>query len=56
MGNLKGQLPKPEGIANAALFLASDEANYVSRLNIVDGGFSVVNTTVMNASALPKYK
>jgi NAD(P)-dependent dehydrogenase (short-subunit alcohol dehydrogenase family) len=48
MGNLKGEVLKPEGIARAALFLASDEANFVSGLNlVVDGGFSVVNPTLM---------
>ncbi|XP_062144571.1 tropinone reductase-like 1 [Alnus glutinosa] len=48
MGNLKGEVLKAEGIARAALFLASDEANFVSGLNlVVDGGFSVVNPTLM---------
>ncbi|KAJ4705342.1 Short-chain dehydrogenase/reductase [Melia azedarach] len=47
MGNLRGQVLKPEGIANAALYLASEEANYVSGLNlVVDGGYSVVNPTM----------
>ena len=37
-------------MARAALYLASDEANYVSGLNlVVDGGFSVVNPTMMKA-------
>ncbi|OWM79052.1 hypothetical protein CDL15_Pgr003223 [Punica granatum] len=51
MGNLKGQVLEPESIAQAALFLASDEANYVSGLNLlVDGGFSVVNPSLMIAA------
>jgi NAD(P)-dependent dehydrogenase (short-subunit alcohol dehydrogenase family) len=42
--NLKGVTFKKEDVANAALFLASDEAKYVSGLNLViDGGFSVAN-------------
>ncbi|XP_048225826.1 tropinone reductase-like 1 [Ricinus communis] len=48
VGNLKGQVLRPEDVAKAALYLASDEANYVSGLNlVVDGGYSVVNPTVM---------
>ncbi|XP_062144788.1 tropinone reductase-like 2 [Alnus glutinosa] len=38
MGNLKGEVLKAEGIARAALFLASDEANFVSGLNLVVDG------------------
>lgn len=50
MGNLKGEVLKPEGVARAALFLASDEANFVSGLNlVVDGGFSVVNPSLLKA-------
>nr|XP_034887368.1 tropinone reductase-like 1 [Populus alba] len=50
MGNLKGKMPKVEDMARAALYLASDEANYVSGMNlVVDGGFSVVNPTMMQA-------
>ena len=53
MGNLKGEVLKPEGIARAALFLASDEANFVSGLNlVVDGGFSVVNPSMSMAFQL----
>lgn len=48
MGNLKGHVLKAEDVAKAALFLASDEAHYVSGLNLmVDGGFSIVNPTLM---------
>jgi len=48
MGNLKGQILKAESIARAALYLASDEANYVSGLNLlVDGGYSAVNPSMM---------
>ncbi|KAH1090344.1 hypothetical protein J1N35_017601 [Gossypium stocksii] len=50
MGNLKGEILKPDGLTYAALYLASDEANYVSGLNLVlDGGFSIVNPTFMKA-------
>ncbi|KAJ4705341.1 Short-chain dehydrogenase/reductase [Melia azedarach] len=50
MGNLKGQVLKTDGIANAALYLACDEASYVSGQNlVVDGGFSILNPTIMKA-------
>ncbi|XP_075636547.1 (21S)-21-acetoxyl-apo-melianone synthase SDR-like [Castanea sativa] len=50
MGNLQGQVLKPEGIARATLYLASDESDFVSGLNlVVDGGFSVVNPTMLKA-------
>ncbi|KAJ0088276.1 hypothetical protein Patl1_32659 [Pistacia atlantica] len=50
IGNLKGQVLRAEGVAQAALYLASDEANYVSGLNlVVDGGFSIVNPTLIMA-------
>lgn len=43
--NLKGPVLMPEDIAEAALYLGSDEAKYVSGQNIVvDGGFTIVNT------------
>ncbi|KAM4084840.1 hypothetical protein ACJW30_08G163600 [Castanea mollissima] len=42
--NLKGEVLKPEDIAEAALYLGSDESKYVSGHNIViDGGFTIVN-------------
>ncbi|PWA82723.1 alcohol dehydrogenase [Artemisia annua] len=44
--NLKGKTLGPQDIANAALFLASDESGYISGHNlVVDGGFSVLNPT-----------
>ncbi|XP_024988779.1 secoisolariciresinol dehydrogenase-like [Cynara cardunculus var. scolymus] len=42
--NLNGKTLRPQDIANAALFLASDESEYMSGHNlVVDGGFSVLN-------------
>ncbi|KAF2289678.1 hypothetical protein GH714_037899 [Hevea brasiliensis] len=47
-GNLQGQTLRVDGIAKAALYLASDDAYYVSGLNlVVDGGFSTVNPTII---------
>ncbi|GLJ52890.1 hypothetical protein SUGI_1126660 [Cryptomeria japonica] len=44
LGNLKGKVLKDKDVVNAVLFLASDEAAYVSGQNlVVDGGFTVVN-------------
>ncbi|KAF8007130.1 hypothetical protein BT93_K1204 [Corymbia citriodora subsp. variegata] len=52
IGNLKGRVLSPESVARAALYLASDEADYVSGLNmVVDGGYSVVNPSLMTALA-----
>ncbi|GAU11332.1 hypothetical protein TSUD_343230 [Trifolium subterraneum] len=45
--NLKGITLKTTHIAEAALFLATDESAYISGHNLmVNGGFSVVNTCV----------
>ncbi|XP_076890747.1 secoisolariciresinol dehydrogenase-like [Bidens hawaiensis] len=46
-GNLKNVTLKADDIAKAALFLASDEAKYISGQNLfVDGGFSIVNPSL----------
>ncbi|XP_017620741.1 short chain aldehyde dehydrogenase 1-like [Gossypium arboreum] len=45
-GVLKGTILEAEDIAQAALFLASDEAKYVSGINLpVDGAYTVNNQT-----------
>lgn len=43
--NIKGMSCKREDIANAALFLASDDSRFISGHNlIVDGGFTITNS------------
>ncbi|CAN4113994.1 unnamed protein product [Withania somnifera] len=47
-GNLKGVPHTKDDVANAAVFLASDEGKYISGHNLViDGGFSVVNPSYL---------
>ncbi|KAI7751164.1 hypothetical protein M8C21_027776 [Ambrosia artemisiifolia] len=52
--NLKGKRLQSEDVANASLFLASDESGYISGHNlVVDGGFSVLNPA-FGLFSLPK--
>ncbi|XP_019195765.1 PREDICTED: secoisolariciresinol dehydrogenase-like [Ipomoea nil] len=45
LANLKGVTLKVDDVASAALFLASDEAKYISGHNLfIDGGFSIHNS------------
>ena len=42
---LKGAVPTAEDVAEAALYLGSDQGKYVSGVNlVVDGGYSITNT------------
>lgn len=46
--NLKGAVPSSEDVAQAALYLCSDSARFVSGLNlVVDGGYSTTNQSYM---------
>ncbi|GAB4833310.1 hypothetical protein Ancab_031556 [Ancistrocladus abbreviatus] len=47
---LKGGVPKAEDVAKAALYVASDDAKFVSGLNlVVDGGYTTTNIAFSNA-------
>ncbi|XP_040996219.1 tropinone reductase-like 1 [Juglans microcarpa x Juglans regia] len=54
IGNLKGHILKAIDVAKAALYLVSEDANYISGLNLlVDGGYSVVNPSMRNLLGSP---
>ncbi|XP_049355584.1 short chain aldehyde dehydrogenase 1-like [Solanum verrucosum] len=49
-GNLKGALLDEQDVANAMLYLTSDDAKYVSGHNLIlDGGFSTTNVAITDA-------
>ncbi|KAJ9558945.1 hypothetical protein OSB04_013559 [Centaurea solstitialis] len=53
-GNLKGPTLRTDDIAKTALFLVSDEAQYISGHNLlIDGGYSIVNPS-FNMFKYPK--
>ncbi|PRQ44060.1 putative secoisolariciresinol dehydrogenase [Rosa chinensis] len=55
LANLKGVTLKAQDVANAALYLASDEARYISGHNLlIDGGFSIVNPSFSNMFQYPE--
>jgi NAD(P)-dependent dehydrogenase (short-subunit alcohol dehydrogenase family) len=48
--NLKEVVLEPEDVAQAALYLASDDSKYVSGVNLViDGGYNLTNPSLAMA-------